>query len=92
MAAYSRTGTGRTRWRFKNHVPQEAAMSRRPPSTYLTAEELKQIAAIKLDESASVLPGPEQQSLQCPRTAMEISQKLRCYLTSKGPDLPQPER
>ena len=38
-------------------------MSRRPPSTYLTADELKQIAAIKYSEAVTTSPGPEQQIL-----------------------------
>jgi hypothetical protein len=38
-------------------------MSRRPPSTYLTADELKEIAAIMFKEAASAEPGTEQQKL-----------------------------
>jgi hypothetical protein len=36
-------------------------MSRRPPSTYLTADELKQIAATKFHEGALTVPGLQQQ-------------------------------
>jgi hypothetical protein len=36
-------------------------MSRRPPMTYLTADELKQIAAIKFGEAASTAPEADQQ-------------------------------
>ena len=37
------------------------AMSRRPPTTYLTADELKQIAAIKFGEAVSTAPAADQQ-------------------------------
>jgi len=34
-------------------------MSRRPPSTYLTAHELKQLAEINVNEAAPTTPGPD---------------------------------
>jgi hypothetical protein len=35
-------------------------MSRRPPSTHLTADVLKQIAAIKFNETAPITTGPDE--------------------------------
>jgi hypothetical protein len=57
-------------------------MSRRPPSTYLTADELKQIAAIKYSEAVSTAPGPEQQLLVSAHRYQNLAEMERC-LASK---------
>src|SRR5438552_5279123 len=53
--------TSSTRMRFSVHTENRNA--RRPPSTYLTAHELEQIKAIKFNEAAPTMLGPDQVKL-----------------------------
>jgi hypothetical protein len=62
---------------------KEIAMSRRPQSTYLTAEELKQIAAVKFDEAAAVAPGFERQKILMSARAYRTLSEMKRYLASK---------
>jgi hypothetical protein len=62
-------------------------MSRRPPSTYLTAEELKQIAAIKFKKTVSPAPGADQQ--QVLKSAHKNLAEMKRYLTSKELEPPE---
>jgi hypothetical protein len=61
-------------------------MSRRPPSTYLTAHELKQIAAIKFNEAAPTTPGPDQARLAHLHQNFD---DLKGYLESKELEPPK---
>jgi hypothetical protein len=58
-------------------------MRRLPRSTYLTSDELKQIAAIKFVEAASAPPGPEQQSILKLAHGYQNLAEMKRYLTSK---------
>jgi len=60
-------------------------MSRRPPSTYLTAEKLKQIAAIKFKEAVPVAPGPDQMNPANRHQNFE----MKGYLASKELEPPK---
>jgi hypothetical protein len=62
-------------------------MSRRPTSTYLAADELKQIAAIKFNEAH---PRRRQSSKKfwCPHAGIRISEMKR-YLASKELEPPK---
>jgi hypothetical protein len=64
-------------------LPRGFVMSRRPPSTYLTADELKQIAAIKFNEVASAPPGPEQQKILRSAQGYENLAEMKRYLACK---------
>jgi hypothetical protein len=64
-------------------------MSRRPPSTYLTAEELKEIAAIKFKEAASAEPGTEQQNLLKSAHGYQNLSEMKRYLGSKELEPPK---
>jgi hypothetical protein len=57
-------------------------MSRRP-HTYLTADELKQIAATKFDEAASTVPSPEQQEILKSAHGYQNFAEMKGYLASK---------
>jgi hypothetical protein len=60
----------------------ETQMFRRPPSTYLTADELKQTAAIKFNES---VPEPELQKI----LRSNHPQNFKGYLASKELEPPK---
>jgi hypothetical protein len=62
---------------------EDSIMSRRRPSTYLTADELKQIAAIKFNEAASAPPGPEQQKILRSAQGYENLAEMKRYLACK---------
>jgi hypothetical protein len=64
-------------------------MSRRPPSTYLTADELKQIAAIKFTEAASAEPGADQQKLLMSAHRYKNLAEMKRYLGSKELEPPK---
>jgi hypothetical protein len=64
-------------------------MSRRPPSTYLTAEELKQIADIKFKEAASAEPGAKQQKLLKSAHGFQNLSEMKRYLGSKELEPPK---
>ena len=64
-------------------------MSRRPPSTYLTAEELKQIAAIKFDEAALTEPGKEKQEILKSAYGYQNLAEMKRYLGSKELEPPK---
>jgi hypothetical protein len=65
------------------HLRGGFVMSRRPPSTCLTADELKQIAAIKFNEAASASPGPEQQKILRSAQGYENLAEMKRYLACK---------
>jgi hypothetical protein len=71
-------------------LPQKGdRMSRRPPSTYLTADELQQIAAIKFSEATSTTPGADQQKvLKCEHGYQNLAEMKR-YLASKELEPPK---
>ena len=58
-------------------------MPRRSPSTYLTADELKQIAAIKFNEAASIEPGAERQEILKSAHGYQNLAEMKRYLGSK---------
>jgi hypothetical protein len=58
------------------------------PSTYLTADELKQIAAIKYSEAVSAAPGAEQQLLVSAHRYQK-SAEMKRYLASKKLEPPK---
>jgi hypothetical protein len=61
-------------------------MSRRPPSTYLTVDELKQIGAIKFNEAEPTTPWPDRLK------SANLHQNLRevkGYLASKELEPPK---
>ena len=61
-------------------------MSRRPPSTYLTADELKQIAASKFNQAVPATPA------QDPAKSVNRHQnfgEMKGYLASKEPEPPK---
>jgi hypothetical protein len=62
-------------------------MSRRPPSTYLTADELKQIAAIKFKASAE--PGADQQTLLQSAHGYQNLADIKRYIGSKELEPPK---
>ena len=64
-------------------------MPRRPPSTYLTAEELKQIAAIKFDEAALTEPGAEKQEILKSAHGYQNLAEMKRYLGSKELEPPK---
>jgi len=64
-------------------------MSRRPPSTYLTTDELKQIAAIQFKEAASAHPGADQQRLLKSAHGNENLAEMKRYLGSKELEEPK---
>jgi hypothetical protein len=64
-------------------------MSRRPPSTCLTADELKQIAAIKFGEAVSAAPGPEQQRILVSAHRYQKPAEMKRYLASKELEPPK---
>jgi len=64
-------------------------MSRRPTSTYLTADELKQIAAIKFNEAESAAPGPEQQKILVSARGYQNLAEMKRYLASKELESPK---
>ena len=60
-------------------------MSRRPPSTYLSAVELEQIRAIEFNRPVSSGPGPDQRSASRHQNFGE----MEGYLVSKEPEAPK---
>jgi hypothetical protein len=64
-------------------------MSRRPLSTYLTAEELKQIAAIKFKEAAAAEPGADQQKILKSAYGYQNLSEMKRYLGSKELEPPK---
>jgi hypothetical protein len=64
-------------------------MSRRPPSTYLTADELKQIAAIKFNEAATAEPGAQQKKLLLSAHGYQNLAEMKRYLGSKELEPPK---
>jgi hypothetical protein len=63
-------------------------MSPRTPSTYLTANELHQIAAIKFNEAPSAMPVQNSKSSECLRKNLKILPMKR-YLGSKELEPPK---
>jgi hypothetical protein len=63
-------------------------MSRRPTSTYLTVEELNQIAAIKFNE-AELATGPEQQKILVSARGYQNLAEMKQYLASKELEPPK---
>ncbi len=61
-------------------------MSRRPPSTYLTAHELEQIKAIKFNEAAPTMLGPDQVKLA---NLHQNLREVKGYLASKELEPPK---
>ena len=64
-------------------------MSRRPPSTYLTAKELKQIAAIKFEEAATAEQGARQKKVLLSAHAFQNLAEMKRYLGSKELEPPK---
>jgi hypothetical protein len=58
-------------------------MSRRTPSTYLTADELHQIASIKFEEAASATPGAEKRKQLTSAQGSENVAEMKRYLGSR---------
>jgi hypothetical protein len=57
------------------------ATSRRP-TTYLTTEELQQLAAAKFEEAAALAPGPDQQKLLISANGLRHAAEVRSWLAS----------
>jgi hypothetical protein len=64
-------------------------MSQRTPSTYLTADELHQIASIKFEEAASATPGAEKQKLLMSAQGFKNLAEMKRYLGSKELEPPK---
>jgi hypothetical protein len=64
-------------------------MSRRPPSTYHTADELKQITANKFNEGSPSTPGPDPQGILSPANRPQNFGKIEGYLASKELEPPK---
>ena len=60
----------------------------RDPTTYLTTEELRQIAAAKFEEAAALPPGSDQQKLSISANGFRHAADVRSWLASgsRGPE------
>jgi hypothetical protein len=56
----------------------------RKPTTYLTTEELQQIAAEKFEEAAALPPGPDQQKLLISANGFRHAADVRSWLASES--------
>jgi hypothetical protein len=61
-------------------------MSRRPPSTCLTADEMKQIAAMKFNETAPIKTGPDEMKSAHRHQNFD---EMKSYLASKELEPPK---
>ena len=52
------------------------------PTTYLTIEELQEMAAVKFEEAAALLPGPEQQEILKKAFGYRSLAEMKAWLSS----------
>jgi hypothetical protein len=52
------------------------------PTTYLTIEELQEMAAAKFEEAAALLPGPEQQEILKKAYGYRSLAEMKAWLSS----------